>query len=148
MSCSRCGYSACYSVHSCPRCNPKKPDYAQNLQNAKAMQASIDSAFLTITKLFLSLFLHPYFCFVGFWIIGVVSLFALAPLFGLVESWEVSPWESAPDWYRYTALALPIALAVALRKVVPTIMKWILISAVSLLALWGAIELVLYLRSR
>ena len=48
MSCSKCGYSACYSMYSCPRCNPKKPDNAQNLQNAKALQSSIDSAFLSI----------------------------------------------------------------------------------------------------
>ena len=98
--------------------------------------------------MFLALFLHPYFCFVGFWVIGVASLFALAPLIGVVESWNVDPWKYAPDWYRYTALGIPVALAIALRKFVPRIMKWILIIAATLLALWGAVELVIHLRSR
>ena len=67
---------------------------------------------------------------------------------GVVESWNVDPWKYAPEWYRYTALGLPVVLAIALRKFVRQIMKWILIVVGTSLALWGAYELVLQLRSR
>lgn len=144
MSCSRCGYSACYSVHSCPRCNPATPDHERNIRNAKALQASIDSAFLSIAKALLALFLHPWFCFVGFWIVGVLSLMLLAPLLGVIPSWNV-PWEAVPPWYRYVAFGLPVVAAVALRKFVPSVMKWLLIVGVSALALWGAIALGMHL---
>ena len=129
MSCSRCGYSACWSYHSCPRCNPKKPDYAANLQQAKAQQKAIDSAFEGIFRFLLALFLNPYLCFVGFWIICSVSLYSIAPVTGLADSWGWTP-ETVPDWYRYAAMTIPIVLAIVFRKFIQPLMKWILIVGV------------------
>ena len=147
MSCDRCGYSACYSYHSCPRCNPKKPDYAANLQQAKSQQAAIDSAFEGIFRFLLALFLNPYLCFVGFWIICSTSLFLIAPFMGLADSWGNS-LETVPEWYRYTALITPVVLAIVFRKYIRPLMKWILIVGVTLLVLWGAVELVIFLLNR
>jgi len=117
------------------------------VENAKAQQAAIDSAFEGIFKIILALFLHPIFCFVGFWIICTVSLFMLAPALGLAESWGNS-LETVPDWYRYTALGAPALLAIALRKIVPAVMKWLFIAIVSALVLFGGIKLGIYLYNR
>lgn len=147
MACDRCGYSSCYSYHSCPICNPKKPDYAANLHQAQAQQAAIDSAFEGVVRFLLALFLHPWLCFVGFWILCWSALILSAPLFGLADNWGNS-LETAPDWYRYAALVIPVVLAVVFRKFIRPLMKWILIVTVSLLVLWGVVELVIYLMNR
>lgn len=136
MPCDRCGYSSWYSYHSCPICNPKKPDYAANLQHAKAQQAAIDSAFEGIIRFFPALFLNPCLCFVGFWIICSTSLFFIAPFFGLADNWGNS-LETAPDWYRYAAMISPVVLAIVFRKFIQPLMRWTLIVGVSLLVLWG-----------
>ena len=124
MACDRCGYSSCYSYHSCPICNPKKPDYAANLHQAQAQQAAIDSAFEGVVRFLLALFLHPWLCFVGFWILCWSALILNA------------------------ALIIPVVLAVVFRKFIRPLMKWILIVTVSLLVLWGVVELVIYLMNR
>ncbi|MGB5353990.1 MAG: hypothetical protein WBN32_10305 [Woeseia sp.] len=60
-----------------------------------------------------ALFLHPVFCFFGFWIIGFGSLLAFAPKFGMAD---------APIWYSWAAAIVPIAVAVMLRKIIPKLM--------------------------
>lgn len=147
MACDRCGNTTCYSYHSCPICNPKKPDYAANLRQAKSQQAAIDSAFESIFRFILALFLNPYLCFVGFWIICTSSLILIAPLIGLADSWGNS-LETVPEWYLYAAMIIPVVLAIVFRKIIRPLMKWILIVGISLLVLWGIVELVIFLLNR
>ncbi|MGB5325972.1 MAG: hypothetical protein WBN40_11175 [Pseudomonadales bacterium] len=72
-----------------------------------------------------ALFLHPVFCFVGFWLIGFGSLLALAPKIGLHDQ---------PTWYGWTAAIIPLVLAFVLRKIVPKLMAAVLVAVVVSLA--------------
>jgi hypothetical protein len=74
-----------------------------------------------------ALFLHRYFCFVGFWLIGFGLLMALPPALGLSDA----DLNGLPAWYGYTAAAVPVVLAVPLRKIIPTMMRWIFYAALA-----------------
>ena len=79
-----------------------------------------------ILVMVMALFLHPVFAFLGFWIICTGLLLSMAPLLNLDE---------LPNWYTFTAMGISVALAVAFRKFVPRIMKWIFLILVGVLAL-------------
>jgi hypothetical protein len=73
------------------------------------------------------LFLHPYFCFVGFWLVCFGLLLAVAPHLGLSDD----GLNGLPDWYGFTAMAVPVVLAWPLRKIIPRLMKWIFFAALA-----------------
>lgn len=134
MSCERCGYSACYSSHSCPRCN-RGPAGAQpmTMEQAQAIQSSIDNVFRFLFKAIGALFLHPIVCFAGFWLLGYGAIMSLPHVFGLAGMFGETA-NTAPDWYHYGALGVPVLLAIALRKYVPLFMKWAFFAALAALA--------------
>lgn len=76
------------------------------------------------------LFLHPYFCFVGFWLVCFGLMLAVGPHLGLSDD----GLSGLPDWYGFTAMAVPVVLAWPLRKIIPTLMKWIFFAALAVLA--------------
>ena len=83
----------------------------------------------TIWKGIFALFVHPVFCFVGFWILGLVLLLMLGPVIGVTESTN-----DDPGWYLAVAGGVPIVLAVLLRKHVRRIMIGVLVATVLFLA--------------
>lgn len=90
-----------------------------------------------------ALFLHPVFSFVGFWLICFGLLLSIAPVLGL----STTGLNDLPNWYGFSAMAIPIVLAVLLRKIIPTMMKWIFYIACVGITLafiggiiWGIIE--------
>jgi hypothetical protein len=78
-----------------------------------------------------ALFLHPYFCFVGFWIV-CFALLATAPVYLGLSDEALSYFH---DWYVWFAAGLSVVLAVALRKIVPRLMKWIFFGGLAVLAI-------------
>ncbi len=97
----------------------------------------------SIVMMFLALFLHPLFSFVGFWLLCMIALFHLAPLIGLSTKWY-----NSPDWYPFASAAIAVVPTVLFRKHVPAIMKWILIVGGSALVIWGVVDLASSIRSR
>jgi len=77
-----------------------------------------------------ALFWHPYFSFLGFWIICFGSLMALAPVIGVSDK----GLNDLPPWYGWSAAALPVVLALLLRKIIPKLMKGLFITGVLVLA--------------
>lgn len=75
------------------------------------------------------LFVHPVFCFVGFWVLGSVLMIFLGPVIGATESAS-----DDPGWYLAVAGGVPVLLAILLRKHVRKIMIGLLIAAVTVLA--------------
>lgn len=76
-----------------------------------------------------ALFLHPVFCFAGFWLIGFGSLLALAPQIGIGNNLD-----DVPTWYGWTAAAVPIVAAYMLRKIVPRLMAVAFYAGLAVLA--------------
>ena len=93
-----------------------------------------------------ALFLHRYFCFVGFWLIGCGLLVSVALSFGLYEPPHTG------NWYIYLSvygpMVLPVILAVLLRKIVPTLMKWALVVVVVGVPAAYVIGIIIHLQSR
>lgn len=73
-----------------------------------------------------ALFWHPYFSFLGFWIVCFGSLMALAPVIGVSDKGLID----LPAWYGWSAAAIPVVLALLLRKIVPKLMKGLFITGV------------------
>lgn len=73
------------------------------------------------------LFLHKYFCFVGFWLICFTLLAALPVYFDLSQT----ALSGMQDWYIYVAVSVPVVLAVLLRKIIPTMMRWVFFAALA-----------------
>lgn len=81
-----------------------------------------------LMRIIAGLFLHKYFCFLGFYIICIVPLGlavengdkVLVDLMGLDVN---NP--STKIWLNTFVFGLPVVLAVLLRKIIPTMMKWI-----------------------
>lgn len=89
----------------------------------------------TIWKGIFALFVHPAFCFVGFWILGAVLMILLGPVLGVTESAS-----DDPGWYLAVAGGVPVVLAILLRKHVRTIMIGMLIATVAFLAVKMFVE--------
>ena len=73
------------------------------------------------------LFLHKYFCFVGFWLICFALLAALPVYLDLSQT----ALSGMRDWYIYVAVSVPMVLAVLLRKIIPTLMRWVFFVALA-----------------
>ena len=73
------------------------------------------------------LFLHRYFCFVGFWLVCFGLLSALPVYLPLPEAAAAA----VKDWYVYFAAVVPLALAWPLRRIIPRLMKWIFFIALA-----------------
>jgi hypothetical protein len=73
------------------------------------------------------IFLHRYFCFVGFWLICFALMAALPVYFDLSQT----ALSSLEDWYLYVAASVPAVLAVLLRKIIPTMMRWLFFAALA-----------------
>lgn len=76
-----------------------------------------------------ALFLHPVFSFVGFWLIST----GLSLWLGYVVSVDVLGLDTnndPPIWIIILMFGIPVLLTVFLRKIVPTIMKWIFYIAI------------------
>ena len=84
-----------------------------------------------------ALFLHPVFCFVGFWIIGFGSLLALAPKVGLGSSID-----DAPTWYAWTAAGVPVVVAIMFRRIIPKLMAVAFYIGIAALVVLMAIKVV------
>ncbi|MEO3430799.1 hypothetical protein AAFN88_18235 [Pelagibius sp. CAU 1746] len=112
----------------------------QNLQAGNARVAE-ESRKLgeTLVAIVAALFLHPFFCFVGFWIVCFGLLLALAPVLGLSDG----DLNGLPEWYGWSAAVFSVVLVVALRKVIPTLMKWLFFGAIAVLAILLVIGVVL-----
>ena len=103
-----------------------------------------------------ALFLHPYFSFVGFWILGFGLLMAAPPYLGPYFEQYLGPnlglsdgsLNTMPEWYGWFAAAVPVVLAVVLRKIVPRLMKWIFIVGCVVLAVLFVVEVAQEINSR
>lgn len=73
------------------------------------------------------LFLHRYFCFVGFWLVCFVLLLVLPNYLDLSDA----SLAGLGDWYFYFAAVVPLVPAVLLRKIIPTLMKWTFFAALA-----------------
>ncbi len=83
-----------------------------------------------------ALFWHPYFSFLGFWIVCFGSLMALAPVIGVSDK----GLNNLPPWYGWSAAALPVVLAVLLRKIIPKLMKGLFVTGVFVLAVLFVVQ--------
>lgn len=93
----------------------------------------------TLMAIVAALFLHPYFCFVGFWMVCIGLLIALAPVLGLADS----NLNGLPEWYGWAAAGVSAVLAVALRKIIPRLMRWIFFGGLAVLAILLVVGVVL-----
>ena len=84
-----------------------------------------------------ALFLHPRFCFVGFWLVGFGLLIALPPVIGLSDS----SLNGLPQWYGWTAAAVPLVLAILLRKIVRKLMLGVFIVGCAALVAYMAVDI-------
>lgn len=85
--------------------------------------------------------MHPVFSFVGFWLVGIGLLMWSATALGV----DTKNPHILTNTVVYGA---PVILAVIFRKVVPQIMKWILIIGGSALLIWMIIDLAIFLKNR
>jgi hypothetical protein len=90
-----------------------------------------------IFRAIVGLFLHPVFCFVGFWLLGFGLLLTLAPKIGAGTSLN-----DMPTWYGWTAAAVPIVAAILLRKIVPKLMAAALYIGIAGLAVLMVIQVI------
>lgn len=91
-----------------------------------------------LTRIVAGLFLHRYFCFVGFWLV-CFGLLAAVPAYLPLPDAGVA---ALKDWYVYFAAVLPLVLAVALRKIIPLLMKWIFFIGLAVLVIALIVEVV------
>jgi uncharacterized membrane protein YhdT len=125
-------------MHRCARCN------GQGVIDGASGNSGGQEFGNGLLGIILALFLHPAFSFVGFWLIGFGLLLAMAPVLG-VSSKGLS---DLPNWYGFSAMGVPVVLAVLFRRIVPVLMKWILILGSTVLAIWLIVDLVSFLRNR
>ena len=138
MSCEVCGYAYCHSSHSCPECarrrTPVNPMGKEHVEAGHQFGAAI-------VTFIAALFIHPYFCFVGFWLIGFGLLLAVVPGISIGETNLAA---LLPDWYPWLAAAIPLVLAFLLRKIVRRLMMGgFIVGCVALVAYFilGVVEL-------
>jgi hypothetical protein len=147
INCGECNKEVSDKAASCPNCGAP-------IQGAAAKQSLWDSIGQSsgpkevvirgtdpayegrklgegLTKMLLALFLHPAFSYVGFWLICFGLLLSMAPALGL----SGKSLKNLPNWYVFSAIGLPVVLAVLLRKFIPKLMKWIFFILVGGLAL-------------
>ena len=158
INCEECKKEVSDKAASCPNCGAP-------LQAAAAKQSLWDSvsqssgpkevvvrgtdvgyeaqkATQGVMMMVMALFLHPVFSFVGFWLIGFGLLLAMAPVLGVSSK----GLNDLPNWYGFSAMGIPVVLAVAFRKFVPRLMKWIffvLIGALALAFIGGIISAII-----
>lgn len=77
-----------------------------------------------------ALFLHPVFCFVGFWLVCFGSLLALAPVLGISRA----GLNGLPGWYAWVAAGIPLVPAFLLRKIIPRLMAVLFFTGLAVLA--------------
>ena len=77
------------------------------------------SAGSQLMAIVMGLFLHPVYSLFGFWLICTILLLTLGEMIGTSLGWD-----NLPNWYFLLAAAIPVALAVLLRKRIPALMKW------------------------
>ena len=77
------------------------------------------SAGSQLMAIVMGLFLHPVYSLFGFWLICTILLLTLGEVIGTSLGWD-----NLPNWYFLLAAAIPVALAVLLRKRIPALMKW------------------------
>ncbi|MCW9058872.1 MAG: hypothetical protein OQL11_08375 [Gammaproteobacteria bacterium] len=98
-------------MHRCDRCA------GQGIVHGMGGGGGAGSQLMAIV---MGLFLHPVYSYFGFWLVCTVLLLTLGevlgPLLGL---------DNLPNWYFLSAVTIPVALAVLLRKRIPALMKWI-----------------------
>lgn len=82
------------------------------------------------------LFLHRYFCFVGFWLVCFGLLLALPAYLPLPDAVVAA----LTDWYAYFAAVVPLILAWLLRRIIPTLMKWIFFAALAAIVIALIVE--------
>jgi hypothetical protein len=82
-----------------------------------------------LIKMFMALFLHPIFSFVGFWLICTLTL---GSTLGTVAGLDTN---NLPTWFFISTMGISTVLAVLLRKIIPTMMKWILYILLGVLVL-------------
>lgn len=120
MSCSSCGYSGAHSVHSCPVCNPGGANPYTPDDARQDRQAGYELGY-GATKGVLWLLTNRYLALFWFWLIWVIVTYSIGEELGYVsEDWMERPF--ALDLFGFF---LPIVLAIAFRKHVPRIMKWV-----------------------
>lgn len=120
MSCSKCGYSGAYTVHSCPMCNSGgakqyTPENAKGDWQAgyELGQGATNGVLWLLSNRYLALF--------WFWLVWVIATYSIGQKLGYVsDDWMVRPF--ALDLFGFF---LPIFLAVVFRKHIPRIMKWV-----------------------
>jgi hypothetical protein len=89
-----------------------------------------------LTVIVAGLFLHRYFCFVGFWLVCFGLLLALPAYLPLPDAVVAA----LTDWYAYFAAVVPLILAWLLRKIIPTLMKWIFFAALAAIVIALIVE--------
>ncbi len=85
-----------------------------------------------LMKMVMALFIHPVFSFVGFWLICTGLLLALGGVSGSALGLDMN---NPPIWFFVSAMGISGVLAVLLRKIIPTMMKWIFFILVGVLVL-------------
>jgi|GEM_PF-4280998 len=133
-------------MHRCGRCNGQGVIHGAS---GNAGSPELGNGFMAII---LGLFLHPVFSFVGFylvctglflWLVTVFGDNVLGDMLGLDEN---SP--STQMWVSAFLFGLPVVIAVAFRKFVPMVMKWILILGGSALIIWVIVNMTSFLTNR
>lgn len=74
-----------------------------------------------LMAIFMGLFLHPVFSFVGFLLICTFLVALLGSLIGALLGLDM---DSPPGWFFLSALAISAVLAGVFRKHVPKLMRW------------------------
>lgn len=128
MSCSKCGNTAAYSVHNCPTCNPAG-GAPYTPENAKAdWQAGYELGHAA-TNGVLWLLSNRYLALFWFWLVWVIATYSIGQQLGYVSD----DWMQRPFALDLFGFFLPMVLAVAFRKYIPRIMKWVWLGLVALL---------------
>lgn len=103
-------------MHRCDRCAGQGVIYGAS--GAGGAQQLGDGLMAVVA----ALFLHPVFSFVGFWLICTGLLLTLGGVSGTALGLDM---DKPPAWFFLSAMGISGVLAVLLRKIIPTTMKWI-----------------------
>lgn len=148
INCGECNKEVSDKASACPSCGAPiqavtvKPSlwdsFSQSSGPKEVVVRGTDVAYEGrklgegLMMMVMALFLHPAFAFVGFWLICFGLMMSMAPALGLPDY---------PGWYTLSTMGIAVALAVLLRKFIPSLMKWIffILLGVFVLAIIGGI---------
>jgi hypothetical protein len=149
IKCEECGREVSDKAKTCPGCGapvPQAEEEADIWTRMKSPRGNPQEVVVRGTDVgyeaeklgyrlmmgVLALFLHPYFAFVGFYLL---CLFIVAGMSSLAGEALGANIDNPPGWAIALILAAPIPLVYLLRNYVRTIMKWLLVALAVILML-------------